>query len=54
MSAIVGERVAVSNPFDMHTYLWFEHAALRRLFEENHESPRHLVTLRGRGYLFKP
>jgi DNA-binding response OmpR family regulator len=27
---------------------------LRRLFEENPESPRHLVTLRGRGYLFKP
>ncbi len=27
---------------------------LRRLFEENPESPRHLLTLRGRGYLFKP
>lgn len=27
---------------------------LRRLFEENPESPRHFVTLRGRGYLFKP
>ena len=27
---------------------------LRRLFEANPEEPRHLVTLRGRGYLFKP
>jgi acetate---CoA ligase (ADP-forming) len=34
MSAIVGERVTVANPFDMHTYLWFRHAALRQLFDE--------------------
>lgn len=34
MSAIVGERVTVANPFDMHTYLWFQHAALRQLFTE--------------------
>ena len=34
MSAIVGERVTVANPFDMHTYLWFQHAALRQLFDE--------------------
>jgi acetyl-CoA synthetase len=34
MGTIVGERVTVSNPFDMHTYLWFQHAQLRRLFEE--------------------
>ncbi len=34
MGAIVGERVTVTNPFDMHTYLWFQHAQLRRLFEE--------------------
>lgn len=27
---------------------------LRRLFEENPEAPTHFVTLRGRGYLFKP
>jgi DNA-binding response OmpR family regulator len=27
---------------------------LRRLFEVNPEEPRHFVTLRGRGYLFKP
>lgn len=33
MSAIVGERVTVANPFDMHTYLWFQHAALRQLFD---------------------
>jgi len=26
---------------------------LRRLFEENPEEPKHLVTLRGRGYLFR-
>ncbi len=34
MNAIVGERVTVANPFDMHTYLWFQHAALRQLFDE--------------------
>jgi acetate---CoA ligase (ADP-forming) len=34
MSAIVGERVTVANPFDMHTYLWFQHATLRQLFDE--------------------
>lgn len=27
---------------------------LRRLFEQNPEEPRHFITLRGRGYLFKP
>lgn len=27
---------------------------LRRLFEESPAEPRHLLTLRGRGYLFKP
>lgn len=27
---------------------------LRRLFETDPESPHHLITLRGRGYLFKP
>jgi len=34
MNAIVGERVTVGNPFDMHTYLWFQHVALRQLFDE--------------------
>ena len=38
MTAIVGERVTVANPFDMHTYLWFQHAALRRLFDEVYRS----------------
>jgi acyl-CoA synthetase (NDP forming) len=38
MSAIVGERVTVANPFDMHTYLWFQHAALRQLFDEVFQS----------------
>jgi two-component system alkaline phosphatase synthesis response regulator PhoP len=27
---------------------------LRRLFEADPEAPTHLLTLRGRGYLFKP
>lgn len=27
---------------------------LRRLFEPNHEAPVHFVTVRGRGYLFRP
>ena len=34
LGAILGERVTVANPFDVHTYLWFEHAALRQLFDE--------------------
>ena len=31
---IAGERVTIANPFDIHTYLWFEHAQLRKLFDE--------------------
>ena len=27
---------------------------LRRLFEANPETPVHLITVRGRGYLFRP
>ena len=34
IGAVVGERVTIANPFDMHTYLWFDHPALRRLFDE--------------------
>jgi acetyl-CoA synthetase len=34
LAAIVGERVTIANPFDIHTYLWFEPAALRTLFDE--------------------
>jgi acetyl-CoA synthetase len=34
LAAILGERVTIANPFDIHTYLWFEHAALRNLFDE--------------------
>lgn len=38
LSAILGERVTVANPFDTHTYLWFKHAELRRLFDEVYRS----------------
>jgi acetyl-CoA synthetase len=34
LGALLSDRVTVANPFDIHTYLWFEHAALRQLFEE--------------------
>jgi acetyl-CoA synthetase len=34
LAAIAGERVTIANPFDIHTYLWFEHQALRQLFDE--------------------
>jgi acetate---CoA ligase (ADP-forming) len=34
LAAIAGDRVTIANPFDMHTYLWFEHQALRQLFDE--------------------
>ena len=34
LSGILGDRVTVANPFDTHTYLWFKHAELRRLFDE--------------------
>jgi acetyl-CoA synthetase len=29
---ILGDRVTVANPFDIHTYLWFDPPALRRVF----------------------
>ncbi len=38
LSAILGERVTVANPFDTHTYLWFKHGELRRLFDEVYRS----------------
>ena len=30
---LLSDRVSIANPFDIHTYLWFEHAALRRVFD---------------------
>jgi acetate---CoA ligase (ADP-forming) len=33
IGGIVGPRVTIANPFDMHTYLWFDHPALRQLFD---------------------
>jgi acetyl-CoA synthetase len=33
LRALLGERVTIANPFDMHTYTWFDHAAMRSIFE---------------------
>lgn len=30
---LLSDRVTIANPFDIHTYLWFEHDALRKVFE---------------------
>jgi acetyl-CoA synthetase len=32
LTEILGERVTISNPFDFHTYIWFDQAKLRQLF----------------------
>ena len=32
MRGLLSDRVAIANPFDIHTYLWFQPDALRRLF----------------------
>ncbi len=34
LSAILTDRVAIANPFDIHTYLWFDPPALKRVFLE--------------------
>lgn len=34
LATLLGERVTVANPFDLHTYLWFDPPALRRVFAE--------------------
>jgi acetyl-CoA synthetase len=34
LNTLLSDRVTVANPFDIHTYLWFDHPALRRLFTE--------------------
>ena len=32
LRGILGERVTIANPFDFHTHIWFDRAAMRRLF----------------------
>ena len=32
LAALLGDRVSIANPFDMHTYLWFDPPALRKVF----------------------
>jgi acyl-CoA synthetase (NDP forming) len=32
LAAIVGERVTIANPFDFHTYIWFDRPAMRAMF----------------------
>jgi acetate---CoA ligase (ADP-forming) len=34
LRTVVSDRVRVANPFDVHTYLWFDHPAMQSLFEE--------------------
>jgi acetate---CoA ligase (ADP-forming) len=34
LSAILTDRVMIANPFDIHTYLWFDPPALKRVFSE--------------------
>jgi acetate---CoA ligase (ADP-forming) len=34
LRSLLGERVTVANPLDIHTYLWFDPPALRRVFGE--------------------
>ncbi len=31
---LLTDRVTVANPFDIHTYLWFDPPALKRVFSE--------------------
>jgi acetyl-CoA synthetase len=34
LRALLTERVTIANPFDIHTYLWFDPPALKRVFSE--------------------
>ncbi len=34
LRAVLTDRVTIANPFDIHTYLWFDPPALRRVFTE--------------------
>lgn len=33
LHAVLGDRVTIANPFDIHTYTWFDHAASRAIFD---------------------
>lgn len=33
LRALLGDRVTIANPFDIHTYTWFDHVTTRRIFE---------------------
>lgn len=33
LRTLLGDRVTIANPFDMHTYTWFDHAAMRSIFD---------------------
>ncbi len=34
LTEVLGPRVTIANPFDFHTYIWFDQERLRRLFAE--------------------
>jgi acetate---CoA ligase (ADP-forming) len=34
LAALLTERVSIANPFDIHTYLWFDPPALKKVFTE--------------------
>jgi acetate---CoA ligase (ADP-forming) len=34
LRALLTDRVTIANPFDIHTYLWFDPAALKKVFSE--------------------
>ncbi len=34
LGVVLGDRVTIANPFDIHTYLWFDPPALRKVFGE--------------------
>ena len=38
LDGLLGGKVAIANPFDMHTYLWFDPPAMRRVFRTVLES----------------
>ena len=32
LKPLLSDRITIANPFDIHTYLWFDHAAMHQLF----------------------
>src|SRR5262249_24504868 len=34
LKQLLSERVSIANPFDLHTYLWFDPPALKKVFSE--------------------